>query len=329
MKFGRSFPKSEELKPIRARKLFSFADKTDGLNFVRLDVGPADDPLVWLDNVDRSFSDGLECHRAYEELVSSGKARFKIIHYRNGKCSELNIAEVPRSEVFVQPMSDDRYLIASCRAQPSLLNAWIFDAGGALVNQFRLGDHIEAMRATLSGHIWTGYGDEGAFGSDPVGRNLIACFNQDGTLLFPDHYMEEFSDWCSGLNIESENCIWILPNYGTLVKVENFAVTRVCKGYSQGSGIFAVSGNYACWAPAILPPFWSALAAAGQALPLAWFDIDFFVISNLESGEVEFYRAVDESGNLIYPESYAARGSKMYFTIKHDVYVFDLKNVLV
>lgn len=323
MKFGRSFPKSEELALLPARKLFSFADKTDGLNFVRLDVGPADDPLVWLDNVDRSPSDDSD--KKFQALISSGKARSKIIHYRDGKIIEVEVARTLDSEPFLQPMPDNLYLLALGWAG----TAWIVDAGGALVKQFHLGAKIEAMQATANGNIWTGYYDEGAYGKDPISCNLIACFNKEGTLLFPDHYIDEFSDWCVGLNVASENCIWFFPNNGTLVQIDNFYISRIGKSYCVGSGIFAVSDDFACWAPMCFPP-WSLSTSAGGAPPFSvWLGIDFFLISNLDSGDVGFYRAVDERGNLLYPDSYAARGSKMYFTIKYDVYIFDLKNILV
>jgi hypothetical protein len=312
MKFGRSLPKPEELLPLRARKLFSFADKTSGYSFVRLDVGPADDPLLWLDNVNRTHVRDEEYRRDYKALVASGNARFKIVHYHGGTISEVPIAEIPRAEVLVQPLPDDRYLIASCRAQTGLQNAWIFDAGGVLVNQFRIGDDIVAMQTTLSGNIWTGYNDEGATGRDPLSTKLVTCFDKDGTLLFPDSYVEEFGYWCEGLNVESENCVWVVPSPEGLVKIENFAISQVFKGYSEGSSIFAIWGNYACWAPTIF----------------CWLGIDFFVISELDSEERRFFQIVDEAGERIKPEWCAARGSKMYFTIKHDVYVFDLKEVV-
>jgi len=309
--FGRPFPKLGELAQVTARKLFTVADNREELNFVRLDIGPYNDPVVWLDNVDRSSSH--EFHAKYQALVSAGDARFKIVHCTEGELVEVRSDQMPGAATISQPLGDGKYLIVSRRAEAGFLNAWTINANGEMVEQFRVGDAIEALQVTACGNIWTGYSDEGAFGEDPISKKLFSCFDSARTLLFPNHHIDAFGDWCAGLNVESDDCAWLLTNRGGLIRVENFSVTRSFKECTRLGCIFAVSRNRACWAPPLLP---------------ADFSIDFLTVSDLDGEHCSFFQIVGENRENLYCKHYAARGSKMYFTSHYDVYVIDLDDVV-
>jgi len=98
-----------------------------------------------------------------------------------------------------------------------------------------------------------------------------------------------------------------------LVQVENFAVKTISAEQQAEIGAFAIYGERALWAP-----FQQGLMSVAP-----------FVISNLQTSENKFFQAVDDDGQVIKHEYYAACGSRLYFVANHDVYVIDLKDVQI
>lgn len=306
--FGRPFPTEAEFARVKARKLFSCANGTEG-HLLRLDIGAWYDPIVSIYNLD--WKRNWELYSKYEELASTGEARFKIVHYHKENLIELEIPEGLSPPTYVQSLNEGRYLIASTHGGTDIQNGWVVDADGAVVEKFPIGDCIEALQTTQSGKIWTGYHEEGVFGDDPLSHQGFSCFDQHGKLLFPTHFIDSLGIWCIGLNVESENIVWLYLSEA-LVKIENFSATKIREDYSGWGEIFAISGNYTCWEP----PQYTACKG-----------IDFFTLLDIESGQCRFLRAIDEHGNKIEHQLYAARGSKMYFTSNYDVYVLDLDEI--
>ena len=192
-------------------------------------------------------------------------------------------------------------------------NGIVVDRGGNVVEKLVLGQSIEAMKTTKNGNIWTCYCDEGVFSDDPISRLVVGCFDQHGKHLYPDKYNSVFDYWCNNINVESDDSVWFSPTMTGLVQVENFAVKTISAEQQAEIGAFAISGERALWAP-----FQQGLMS-----------VDPFVISNLQTSKNKFFQAVDEEGQVLKHEYYAACGSKMYFVANHDVYVIDLKDVQI
>lgn len=327
--YGSSRPKKNELAPIKATKLFSFADRMEGFSIARFEVGPNDDPLILLDNLghwprdvsaflsDRPDYLRIEAMReSNERLMASGEGQFKIIHFRNGNFVDVNISQSVRGPLQLQPLGTDHYLLCA-RLSGDLgrnnENGIVVDRGGNVVEKLVLGQSIEAMKTTNSGNIWTCYCDEGVFSGDPISRLVVGCFDQHGKHLYPDEFNTVFEYWCNSINVESDDSVWFSPTMTGLVQVVNFTVKTISAKQKAGIGVFAISGEHALWAP-----FFPNIVA-----------VDFFVVSNLQTSKNKFFQAVDDNGQAIKHEYYAACGSKMYFVAEHDVYVIDLKDVQI
>ncbi len=325
--YGSSRPKKSELAPIVATKLFSFADRMEGFSIARFEVGPNDDPLVLLDNLghwprDNFLTDRAESLRfeammeSNKALIAAGEGQFKIIHFRNSDFVDINVSQSVRDPLQLQPLGADHYLLCARLSSDSGKineNGIVVDRSGKVVEKLVLGQSIEAMKTTNSGNIWTCYFDEGVFSDDPISQKSVGCFDRHGQHLYPDEYNSIFADWCYNINVEADDSVWFSPSMTGLVKIENFSVKTISAEQKAGLGVFAISGEHAIWAPS-----YPNIAA-----------VDFFVVSNLQTSKNKFYQAVDENGQVIKHEYYAACGSRMYFVANHDVYVIDLKDVQI
>ncbi len=327
--YGCSRPNASELLPVVARKLFSFADRLDGFSFARFEVGPNDDPLILLDNLAHLprhnflLTPNRENHQRFKAISDSnnrtmdaGEAKYKIIHFRGGDLIDVNLEQVARQPEPVQPLGADHYLLCAQNYRDrgkNNENAIVVDLAGNVVERLVLGRSIEAMKTTNNGNIWTCYFDEGVYSDDPISKKIVACFDKHGKHLYPDECNSVFANWCNNINVESDYSVWFSPTVTGLVQVENFAIKTVSVEQHAGIGVFAISGEHALWAP-----FQPELTG-----------LDLFVVSNLQTSKNKFYQAVDDNGQVIKHEYYAACGSKMYFVANHDVYVIDLKDVQV
>lgn len=312
--YGCPRPEPADLIPLSATKLFSYGDRLEERKTLRLDVGPSDDPIVSLGYfrpqariVDPVITDKAELSKnqdaikANVERLRTNSAKSKLVHFRDERLIEVILEGRDTLVSPAQPFGDDRYLLKNA----------VVGRDGVTIHRLELGFGLETIQTTLARNIWTHYGDQEVFDDHPFGRKIVACFDSDGKHLYPDDRYEEFEHWCTALNVESEHSVWFAPSMGALVQVENFSIKRVTQKQRTGSGVFAIHEEHALWAP-----FEYHMMA-----------IDFFVASNLKTSANKFYQAVDDKGNRLNHEHYAARGSRMYFTANDAVYVIDLKNV--
>ncbi|BCJ76735.1 hypothetical protein CS0771_62790 [Catellatospora sp. IY07-71] len=122
-------------------------------------------------------------------------------------------------------------------------NAHVFDASGAHVRSFCLGDGIEQIGVDAAGSIWVAYFDEGVFGnlgwSDPLGAAGLVRFADDGRRLWsfqPPPGTDMIAD-CYALNVDAHTT-WLC--YYT-----DFPVVRVTDGRAQLLGSAPVRGSRA------------------------------------------------------------------------------------
>ncbi|MFD0857346.1 hypothetical protein ACFQ07_34400 [Actinomadura adrarensis] len=153
------------------------------------------------------------------------------------------IHDFPLAHPTVQPLPDGRVLAVGARAKwrqdgPDR-NAIIYSADGTALAAETLGDGIEHVLTTSSGHVWVGYFDEGVYGNygwggaedrAPVGSCGLARFSADlkAEWQFPSHVNNPWgaiSD-CYALNVDADT-VWTC--YYT-----DFPIVRVHDGTLTG-----------------------------------------------------------------------------------------------
>jgi hypothetical protein len=108
-----------------------------------------------------------------------------------GTVTVTELSGVSVAHPSVQPLPDGQVLLVGARCQwhpagPDR-NAVIYDDAGQVVRESTLGDGIEHVQVTASGHIWVGYFDEGIFGNygwagpgpEPLGSAGLVRFGPD------------------------------------------------------------------------------------------------------------------------------------------------------
>lgn len=156
--------------------------------------------------------------------------------------SVTTLSGLPLAHPTLQPLPHGRILIVGARARwrpdgPDR-NAHIYETDGSVLAEETLGDGIEHVFTTGTGHVWVGYFDEGVYGNygwgepespPPLGACGLARFSPD---LQPDwRYPSDDSPWgsisdCYALNVDGETA-W--ASYHT-----DFPIVRVDEGALTG-----------------------------------------------------------------------------------------------
>ncbi|MAT05209.1 MAG: hypothetical protein CL424_09220 [Acidimicrobiaceae bacterium] len=120
----------------------------------------------------------------------------------------------------VQPMPDGMWLVVGARSR-SLdsgpeHNAYVLGADGKPIAWFCIGDGVNDVQVTPSGHIWASYHDEGVFGNcgwgapdgpEPLGRSGLALWSSSGERILelaPPGGFDAVAD-CYALNVLGED----------------------------------------------------------------------------------------------------------------------------
>jgi hypothetical protein len=116
------------------------------------------------------------------------------------------IDELDLAHCMVQSMPDGGVLVVGRRHRRSGPNAVVFDASGTPIRSGNLGDGIEHVLATPTGHVWVGYFDEGVYGDDPVAHHGIVRFTPalEPDWLYPFDTGFGVVDDCYALNVTGE-----------------------------------------------------------------------------------------------------------------------------
>jgi hypothetical protein len=137
----------------------------------------------------------------------AGGRRAQVTRHLGGRRAVASTVEV-QTELrvsFVQPLPEDRVLLATARTKHGAANAEVWSPTGELEHRGHLGDAIEELLSTPSGKIWAGYFDEAMGGSGPEKHGLVR-FNStlDAEWLYPlDAGLPYISD-CYSLNVADE-----------------------------------------------------------------------------------------------------------------------------
>jgi hypothetical protein len=177
------------------------------------------------------------------------------------------VAELPElsmAHVTVQPLPQGRILAVGARArwrpEGADRNAVVYDADGDVLIEATLGDGIEHVLTTRTGHVWVGYFDEGVYGNygwggpgpTPLGACGLARFSAD---LRPDWEFPYDGHWgaisdCYALNVDGEDA-WTCYYTGfPVVRVHEGALTGWrndidgAKALAVGGSRVALQGGY-------------------------------------------------------------------------------------
>ncbi|NKZ09098.1 hypothetical protein [Actinomadura latina] len=155
----------------------------------------------------------------------------------------ITIHDFPLAHPSVQLLQDGRVLAVGARARwrqdgPDR-DAIIYSADGAALAAETLGNGIEHVFATRTGHIWVGYFDEGVFGNydwggpggrEPIGSCGLTRFSPNLQIdwRFPYHADEPWGviDDCYALNVDAHT-VWTCYYTG-------FPIVRVHDGELTG-----------------------------------------------------------------------------------------------
>ncbi|TDD95371.1 hypothetical protein [Actinomadura rubrisoli] len=152
------------------------------------------------------------------------------------------IHDFPLAHPTVQPLPEGRVLAVGARARwrqdgPDR-NAIIYSAEGTALAAETLGDGIEHVLTTGTGHVWVGYFDEGVYGNygwgqaddrEPIGSCGLARFssNLEADWRFPSHVNNPWgaiSD-CYALNVDGDTAWTCYYTDFPIVRVHEGALT--------------------------------------------------------------------------------------------------------
>ncbi|MBB6398499.1 hypothetical protein BKA00_005413 [Actinomadura coerulea] len=241
----------------------------------------------------------------------------------------VTIHDFPLAHPTVQPLPDGRVLAVGARARwrqdgPDR-NAIIYSADGTALAAETLGDGIEHVFTTGTGHVWVGYFDEGVFGNfgwgradgrEPIGSCGLVRFSPDLKVdwRFPFH---EDNPWgaisdCYALNVDADTA-WTC--YYT-----SFPIVRVHDGVLAGWRGDGTAAN--------------ALITDGSRIALYGgysADRDRLVVGQLSDGQMRSsgeYRVVLPGGEELPGDARViGRGPDLHILTGTDWYRLDLTDV--
>jgi hypothetical protein len=106
------------------------------------------------------------------------------------------------------------------------------------VRSFAISNDVELVQATLSGNVWVGYGDDGAYGDNPLSQTGVVCFDQNGKVIFRFNKLANQEqalkiEHTYAMNVISDNEAWLYyytqppENLASLYSDTEFALARV------------------------------------------------------------------------------------------------------
>ncbi|WP_328425311.1 hypothetical protein OG470_16690 [Micromonospora sp. NBC_00389] len=195
---------------------------------------------------------------SFPDPRASEAVTVRVTVHREGVATSVRISDLPLAHPTVQVLPDGRVLVvaARCRWRPGGpdRNAIIYDGDGRVVAEKTVGDGIEHVRVSRSGHIWMGYFDEGVYGNygwggpespPPLGAPGLVRFSPDlePDWRYPSHVDEPWgaiSD-CYALNVDGDTA-WACYYTGfPVVRIQAGTVTGWHNSIARGVRALAVA----------------------------------------------------------------------------------------
>jgi hypothetical protein len=234
--------------------------------------------------------------------------RYRIRHVRPDATALIDLPETTEHFHHVQALGPGRYLVArGCAEGEGDRNAHVFDATGALLSSFFVGDAVEDVQAAGSNRIWVSYFDAGP---DRALHGLVG-FDASGQVVFhPDRAkLPEFTD-CFAMNVVGPDQLWLYtaPGY-SLTRVQGGEASVLTQAFPlQGSTGFAIAAS-------------RGLFAGGHDAPGKVFHV------SLESFEARQVKVTDAEGEPLDSLRTFGRGSRLFLATRTALYALDLENV--
>ncbi|MFK3937593.1 hypothetical protein ACI2JA_08775 [Alkalihalobacillus sp. NPDC078783] len=167
---------------------------------------------------------------AYSEVILTNSTQipfdFQVAILTNHQVEVFTVKDQTKAFDFVQPLPKGRLIMVDARVSyygngVFDQNASVFKRGGnefQPIREFLIGDGISHLYTTEKGSIWTGYFDEGIFGSHgwgdpwlkgsppPIGEPGVIQWDSKGSQLFANDqvYIAE----CYSMNVVSDHEVW-------------------------------------------------------------------------------------------------------------------------
>lgn len=302
-------------RSIIAHKVFDFADILLGWHKISVSAGPSGDLVVL------SLKQEPE-YRSRDGLTSKSFVKkpnnFRVHHLTEWSQSQVDLQETLQNLHHVQPLPQGQWLAVRARSGGNADgNGHIYSASGELIKTLPLGDGVADIQATSQGEIWVGYFDEGIFGSSTFGSAGLACFDQQGALVFDFNSTtvltgDGIAD-CYAFSAVNSDEVWLCPYTDfPIIKIKDKQVSRTWDNNPvRGSDAFAV------WKDRVL-------FCGGYSEKDKLFIVSLYRVKNDELHKEECH-AVDESDNKINFVGAFGRGSRLYLETDESIHSIELR----
>ena len=297
------------MRQLTATKLLIIADVLSGWHLISASAGPDGAPVF------------LAAEHPPESRTGPGgkgpKRRtrlplaYRIIVPHSNDVTVIDLPPTQERLSFAQPLGPEQWLAAPPRSSGAS-NVSISSKDGQRLRSLHLGDAIEDIQTTRSGHIWASYFDEGVFGDDALGQEGAICFSQDGQPMFRYNQLAEqqgfpFIADCYAMNVCSDEETW-------LYLYTDFPLVRIVQG--QVKQVWHTIPVHGAHAFAIAEPL--ALFAGGYHKRQSLF------LVRLDTNAVEEMQPVTDEGAPIAMVTAFGRGSRLYLRDEQSLFSIDL-----
>jgi hypothetical protein len=165
-------------------QLVDLSQVAGSARLLRPSVGPARDAIFLL--ASESAAEVIQGRYEQPGWASFADSRTRdpadaqiVIHNGRQVVRRVAVGELQIAHPHLQPLPREDVLVVGARCfrfqdGSAEQNARVYSAEGELLREFVLGDGIQDLQVTSTGHIWVSYFDEGIFGnygwSEPIGR---------------------------------------------------------------------------------------------------------------------------------------------------------------
>jgi hypothetical protein len=301
-----------------ANMVCDLKEHLDGYKIVSISIGANNGYYILaIDNVPERIN-GM-----FVQIQTSTLHNYKVIIVQWDNVYTLNIDNQKWNYHYVQPIGDDKVILACARSKyygrnKYDLNGKIFDLNGTLIKEILLGDGMQDMKVTDKDVIWTSYFDEGVFGNygwnNPVGAYGLRAWNQDGEAVYIHNNSDDnFICDCYALNVVNDNEVWFYYYCDFLLgKITGGKIDYYDPKISGADG-FLIYDRY-------------VLFRGGYNN-----QNEYQLLHFVKDGKLSKERIItftDEDDKVIVAENYDCSGSKLLLTVSSKLYYIDLIDII-
>lgn len=194
--------------------------------------------------------------------TSMPDAAATLLAVRGGSAMQTGLSGINVTFPLIDRFPDGRILVVGARAERYAdgshdLNGLVFALDGGLERRILLGDGIKDVMCDGTGRIWVSYFDEGVYGNlgwhgpdgpAPIGAAGLACFDEEGTILWNFEATDgadrrRYIDDCYAMNVKGDMAWIYFYSDFDLCRIDRGFRTRLCATDLSGCHALAVHGN--------------------------------------------------------------------------------------